>query len=208
MDTLGKLFGSKDIVKILRLFLLNSHEPYDVDDVTKRMRVSTAVARQELSMLANIGFVKKRSFFKEVETKRRKKKVMQKKRTAGFVLDEAFPYLEAVRNLVAGPDMINQKDLLKRLGRAGSLKLVMLAGVFVEDLDSRLDLLLVGDRIRRKLLENAMRELETEIGREVRYAAFGTDDFLYRLGLRDRLIRDAFDYPHATVVDRLGIEQK
>ena len=208
MDILGKLFGSKDIIKILRLFLLNAQESYDIEDVTTRTRVSAAVARQELLMLASIGFVKKRSFYKEVAQKRGKNATTRKKRVSGFILDDTFAYLEPVRNLIAGPEMITQKDLLKRLGRAGSLKLVVLAGVFVEDFDSRLDVLLVGDRIRRRLLENAMRDIETEIGREVRYAAFSTDDFLYRLGLRDRLVRDAFDYPHATVVDRLGIEQK
>src|SRR3989344_3768467 len=57
-----------------------------------------------------------------------------------------------------------------------------------------------------RLLEQALRAavyaIEAELGRELRYASFTTDDFNYRLGIYDRLIRDIFDYPHQAILDR------
>jgi len=40
----------------------------------------------------------------------------------------------------------------------------------------------------------------------VRYAAFPSDEFQYRLDVYDKLIRDVFDYPHRIIVDRIDIE--
>ena len=36
--------------------------------------------------------------------------------------------------------------------------------------------------------------LLAELGRELRYASFTTEDFKYRVGVYDRLIRDVFDF--------------
>ena len=47
--------------------------------------------------------------------------------------------------------------------------------------------------------------LEAEIGKELRYAAFETGEFNYRLGMYDKLVRDILDYPHTVVLDRLGL---
>jgi hypothetical protein len=206
MDTLGKLFGSKDVVKILRLFILNPEEAFDLEGIVERTKTTPDVVRTEINTLKSIGFVKTRSFFKENERKRGNKVELVKKRASGFVLNSEFQYLEGLQQLLAGTSIMNHRDLLRRLGKTGKLKLVVLAGVFVRDLESRLDLLLVGDRLRRRALENSVRDIEAELGKEIRYAAFATDDFLYRLSVRDRLIRDALDFTHDTVVDRLGIE--
>jgi len=208
MDTLGKLFGSKDIVKILRLFILNPMEHFDLADVRERTRVDRSIVRQELATLARIAFVKQRSFYKEVERMRGKHKIRTRKRVSGYILNEEFEYLSALRLLVAGSGMVSERDLTKRLMKTGRLKLVVLAGVFVGDFDSRVDLLVVGDRLRRQKLEGIIQKFETELGREINYAAFSTDDFKYRLSMHDRLLRDTFDFAHSTVIDRLGIDRE
>jgi hypothetical protein len=53
-----------------------------------------------------------------------------------------------------------------------------------------------------------MRRLESEIGRELRYTMLVSEDFLYRLNMNDKLVRDTFDYPHRIVFDRLNIGLK
>jgi hypothetical protein len=88
----------------------------------------------------------------------------------------------------------------------GKLKLVVASGLFVQNWDARVDLLLVGDDLDLRRIENAIKSLEAEIGKELAYSAFETADFEYRLGIHDRLIRDIIDYPHVTLLDRLGIE--
>jgi hypothetical protein len=47
--------------------------------------------------------------------------------------------------------------------------------------------------------------MEAEIGKELRYAYFSTDEFRYRLSMYDKLIRDILDYPHRVLLDKLGI---
>jgi len=88
------------------------------------------------------------------------------------------------------------------LKNAGQIKLIAIAGLFIQDPDSRLDLLVVGDKINSRSLENTLRNMEAEIGRELNYAFFETDDFEYRLSMYDKLIRDVLDYPHEMVVNK------
>jgi hypothetical protein len=80
------------------------------------------------------------------------------------------------------------------------------AGVFIQNWDSRVDLLIVGDELNLPKIESVIKVIESEIGKEISYSAFETSDFEYRLGIHDRLVRDIIDYPHVALVDRLGIE--
>ncbi|MCR4311355.1 MAG: hypothetical protein NUV54_02190, partial [Candidatus Taylorbacteria bacterium] len=77
-------------------------------------------------------------------------------------------------------------------------------GVFIQDTDSRIDLLIVGDLLRTPALETVIRNIEAEIGKELRYAVFETADFEYRFGMYDKLVRDILDYPHRKVLNRLN----
>ena len=216
MEILSKLFGSAGIVKILRLFLFNPNEPYEIKDVIKRSRVDVDVARNELSMLAKIGFLRRRSFYKEAEEPRsrrgsisRKKKVLKikvkRKRVSGWVLNQDFSYLKELHDLLISTTSFETNNVTRRLCKVGNLKLVIIAGVFVQHWDSRLDILIVGDKIKQSQLSNVIKDIESELGREIRYAVFSTQDFKYRLGIYDRLVRDVLDYPHKAVVDRLGL---
>jgi hypothetical protein len=93
------------------------------------------------------------------------------------------------------------------LSRAGKLKLVIITGFFIQNTDSRIDLLVVGDTLRKGTLENAIAMVEAEIGREIRYAAFDTADFNYRLKMYDKLIRDVLDFPHEKILNKLNIPE-
>jgi hypothetical protein len=90
----------------------------------------------------------------------------------------------------------------------GAIKLIILTGVFVDDLEGGLDMLIAGDRIKEGSLRERVRALEAELGRELRYALLSTHDFLYRLNMNDKLIRDVMDYPHRIVYDKLDIGLK
>ena len=59
-----------------------------------------------------------------------------------------------------------------------------------------MDLLIVGDKMKRGKIEEGIRKLEAEIGAELVYAIFDTKEFLYRLNMYDKLVRDILDYPH------------
>lgn len=207
MEILGKLFGSPEKVKIMRLFLFNPNQPFDLGDVALKTKSAPKEVKREISELDKIGLIKKRIFFKEISTERKgeKKGEAIKKKTNGWILSRAFPYLSELQDLLINAQLIRHGEILKRLSNVGKLKVVIVAGVFIQDWDSRADILIVGDNLKRFAVENAIKTIESEIGREINYAAFETQDFLYRLGICDKLIRDILDYQHEKILDRIGI---
>ena len=93
MDILGKLFGSESRVKIMRLFLSNPEEAYDVEDISHRSKVNKNISKKEIDLLLRAGLIKKKSYFKLVEKKKRGKVVQKRVKKNGYALRREFPYL-------------------------------------------------------------------------------------------------------------------
>ena len=205
MEILGKLFGTPEKVKIMRLFLFNPDQPFDLEDAVLKTKSEIKNVRREISGLEKIKLIKKRIFFKDLNKDVGKKNEAIKKKTNGWILNRDFRYLSELQGLLINAQLIKHGEILKRLSSVGKLKVVIVSGVFIQDLDSRVDILIVGDNLRKFALDNAIKTIESEIGRELNYTAFETSDFLYRLGVCDKLIRDILDYKHEKVLDRIGI---
>ena len=195
MKILAKLFSSEALVKILRLFLMNKQIGFENKDVTKHCRIKPYSTKTELALLASIGFIEKGTFFKFIETKKGNKK----KKVTGWFLDPTFPYITQLYDLLITSKSIDKKDLANRIKKTGKVKMLVVAGAFIKDENSRLDILAVGDSINQKKFESVVRGLESEIGKELRYSAFTTSEFKYRLSMYDKLICDVFDFQHEIV---------
>jgi hypothetical protein len=61
-------------------------------------------------------------------------------------------------------------------------------------------MLIVGDNIKRRKVEEEIRKLEAEIGVELAYAVFDSKEFSYRLNMYDKLVRDILDFPHEIIL--------
>lgn len=194
MDILGKLLGGVGRVKIMRLFLLNPEQGFETSDVADRSRLSMSVTRRTMTGLVGMGFVKKKSFIKEVTDGRSGK--IKKKRVQGLFLNTEFPYITELKGLLIEGDFIKQDDIVKRFRPAGKVQLLVVSGIFTKNSGSRLDLLIVGDNIRKSYIQKTIAVLESELGKELSYALFDTNDFKYRVSMYDKLLRDLFDYPH------------
>ena len=204
METLAKLFGSIARVKIMKLFLSNPEQAFDNLDVAERTKTTPAISRRELSLLDKVSLIKKKSFLKEKFKKGQKDKVI-KKRTDGWILNKDFPFLSPLQNLLVESGVLKSNEIIDKLKNVGNLKLLIVAGVFIQDMNSRADLLIVGDNLNESALERAVRVLESEMGRELRYVVFETPDFKYRLGIYDKLLRDILDYSHKKLVNKIGL---
>ncbi|HWA32277.1 MAG TPA: hypothetical protein VG694_02405 [Candidatus Paceibacterota bacterium] len=180
MEILGKILGSPARVKIMRLFLLNAKKNFTAKEVAKRSRVSPASARSELRMLASVAFIRKRG--------------------ASFMLNTSFKYLSELEDLLINSESIDKDVVAGSFKRAGRVKLLVVSGVFLKNKDSRVDLLVVGNKMKRSRVEEEIRKLEAEIGRELVYAIFDTKEFNYRLNMYDKLIRDILDFPHEVLL--------
>ena len=100
---------------------------------------------------------------------------------------------------------MTSNEVVKKLSRYGKIKLIIITGIFIQDPDSRVDLLIVGDEIKEGQMSKAISVMESEIGKQIRYSIFKTDDFKYRMGIYDKLVRDILDYPHEVIYDKIGI---
>ncbi len=204
METLTKLFGSAARVKIMKLFLSNSEQVFDNSDVSDRAKIVPAVSRKELNLLDKIKLIKKKSFLKEKHKKGSKDKIIRKK-TEGWILNKEFIFLSPLQNLLVESGVLRANEIVDKLKNVGNLKLLIVAGVFIQDMNSRADLLIVGDNLSEAVLERAIRVLESEMGKELRYVVFETADFKYRLGIYDKLLRDILDYSHKKLINKIGI---
>ncbi len=210
MDILGKLFSSNALVKIMRLFLSNPEQAFENKDIVERSKVTNSSLRTEIAILKSIGFVKKKVFYKEIVSKTKTKKTkkparVRKKKVQGWTLNSEFPYLHSLRNLLLNSELVNRKNTVDKIKTIGSIKLVVLSGVFLGEDASRVDILIVGDKMSKNKLNSVLKIIESEIGKELEYAVMETKEFNYRLGMYDKFIRDILDYPHEKLIDKIGL---
>jgi len=180
MEILEKILGNSARVKIMRLFLLNRSKSFTNKDIVKRSRVNAGAVRRELRLLSSVGFVKKRDI--------------------NWFFNSSFKYGEEFEDLLVRSDSLNKETILNNFKKVGRVKLVIASGLFIKNQDSRVDLLIVGDKMKRGKIEEGVRKLEAEIGAELVYAVFETEEFLYRLNMYDKLVRDILDYPHEVLL--------
>lgn len=208
-DILAKLFGSVNRIKIIRLFLLNPEEIFPIIDISRRAKVSKQASRREVALLSQIEFIKPKSEQRFVSSKKDLANSQQikpkRQKIKGWILNSAFPLLFGLKNFILDTAPIERERLLKKIQKTGRIKLLILAGIFGQEDSSRVDIFVVGDGIRKSALERVVRDIEAEVGKELNYAAFSTQDFMYRLGMYDKFIRDILDYPHEKIIDKFGL---
>ena len=222
MEKLGQIFNSTARVKIMRLFLFNGDMPFETKQVAQRSKITPATARKELALLQKTGFLKKKKFtkvvelkpvFKKTKTKTKKgekvkiKQVAKIKKTKaeGWVLNRDYPLAKPLETLLIDSELGRTKDLHKRFKETGRIKMLVLSGIFVKDDDRKVDIVIVGEKFNRKKLENTLRTIESEVGKELRYSVFTPEEFSYRLNMYDKHLLDVFENHHERIVDTLKV---
>ncbi|HBT81608.1 hypothetical protein A2757_02690 [Candidatus Giovannonibacteria bacterium RIFCSPHIGHO2_01_FULL_48_47] len=194
MEALNKLLGGEARVKTMRLFLANPEQVFTLREAAKSLRVSRPKIRRELKFLNSAGFIKKGI------------KKIEKKREPGFVLNPFFPFARQFRALVVEAASISREIIARRFKRLGKgLRLVLLSGVFIDRATpGHIDILMVGDNIKRSKVEKILGKIEAELGKELNYALFDTKEFKYRQGMYDRFILDILESEHDILINNQG----
>ncbi len=188
-NILEKLMGGNSRIKLMRLFLFNPQTSFLHQEIAERAKISSDRLKKELSFLHSVRMIKKA------------------KKTGGknaWSLNEKFPFLIEFQRLLLETSLLNRTELVKKISKAGRIKTLILTGLFTEITEAQVDMLIVADGVKTNALDSAVKAIEAEVGREIRYCALDSIDFKYRLGIGDRLIRDVLDYPHEVVLDRIG----
>ncbi len=180
MQILGKILGGESRVKIMRLFLLNKSKSFLPKEVAKRSRVTPESARRELRLLQSVGFIKKQGM--------------------GFVFNPNFKYAGEIEDLLVSGETLDKVAIIDNFKKVGKIKLLLISGIFIRSRDSRVDILIIGDKMKKGKIDEAVRRMEAELGAELSYAVFETKEFIYRLNMYDKLVRDILDFPHEVIL--------
>jgi len=189
-EILEKIFNSPYRVKIIRLFFLNPQELFAVNDIAVRTKTPRNTTRKELLMLKKISFIKR----------------VARGKKEGLQLNPSFLLSRPLKNLVLNSAPFSNKEIIKRFKMVGRLKLMIISGIFLQNEEnSRVDLFIVADQVKKSLLKKALKNIEAKIGKELEYSVMSSQEFQYRLGMYDKFMRDIFDSPHEKVINKLNI---
>lgn len=190
-DSLQKIFGSNARLKLLRLFLFNPQHAFTASEAAARAQVAPGEVRLELANLVSSGLIRKN----------------RRSKATKYDVNAGFPYLLSLQSLLLNVTSRGE-EVKSRLKSLGAPKLIVIGGMFMGEWEANLDLLVVGDKIKERALKTQVKKLEAEIGKEIRYALLGSNDFLYRYNMSDKLLRDVFDFPHRIILDKFDMGLK
>lgn len=183
------LFGSLIKVRLLKLFIRNDGLKFTQSEIVKRLQVSSSSLKSHLKQLLETGFLKS----------------SLKRNERFFSINKKFIVYLELQDLIGKIGLPNEKELLNEIKKLGQIQLVILSGVFVNSNQSRVDILIVGDRIRKDKTNLLFKKLESEIGKELDYVVLKTKEFKYRRGMFDRFLRDILDFPHKKLINKLRV---
>lgn len=201
MDAFAKILGGAARLKLLRLFLFNPGNTFAKEEVIQRLKISPKSATREVGLLEKSGLIKR----KMVTLERPGARGVRKVRAQGWIVDQAFPFFPLLQRFLIDTTLLEKDEIVARLRSAGRIDLLVVSGVFAKHWEARLDLLVVGSRLKEATLEEGIKGMEAELGRELHYAVLSTEEFYYRRSIQDRLIRDVMDFPHEVLIDRVGL---
>jgi hypothetical protein len=185
-----KFFGSAARVRIMRYFLSHKEESVTLENVPQIVKMSKQSVSKEISFLKKLGFLQEMIIEEFYETESVDKKVMRSKKLPGVSLNKDYNYNESLAVLLLDFRFIDRREVTENFKPHGKIKLLILGGIFTGEEKSKLDILVVGDSLDKVGIEKAIKNIEAEMGTELAYAAFETDEYQYRLTMYDRFLRD------------------
>ena len=216
---LSKLFGSAARVKILKLFLLHPSEKYYIRQLARDLSLQLNSVRRELDNLETFGILTSNlidinnkgekltsveeflSYSKKVKNKNNDNNKSDKKY---YQVNTNFVLYEEIKALIVKAQLLYEKDFVEKLQTAGKPKLLILTGLFVNDDNARIDMLVVGRLSKSKLIKQ-INNLEKELGREINFTAMDLKEFKYRRDITDVFLYEILEGKKLVVIDELDL---
>lgn len=203
MELLARLLGGSERVKIMRFFLYHDNAAVSASTVGEKTKSKSTIVRKELSALSAIGFIERKKNRTVTIHGKGKKAVTRVKETIYYCLNKNFPHNQALKDLLFDFELLDKRELAARFKIVGRIKLFIVSGVFIGQEKSRVDILLVGEAVKRPKAEKIFEALSAELGRDVVYSVMDVEEYEYRYKMYDKFIRDIVDMPHERVIDKL-----
>ena len=220
---LGKLFGSKSRVKILKLFLSNPKEKFYIRQIARNLKLQLNSVRRELDNLEKFGlltsnpdysenssptlienYLKAENKIKIKKNKTKKIDSVSKTDKKYYQVNTNFVLFNEIKDLIIKAQILYERDFIDKIHKAGKPKLLLFTGYFVNEDTIPVDLLIVGRLNKIKLLR-FIKELEKELGREINFTLLGVNEFKYRRDITDVFLYDILEKRKIVVIDELGV---
>lgn len=213
MDTiLQNLFESLAKIRLLRLFLQNPESNFTCQEIERLIQIKRASFSRDLHKLIKAEFIKEKTGLAHEEKKeyistqkRHTTRHARSKKIISYSVNPEFPVFSELYDLIIKPSTASRKKLFEYIKRLGKIRLAILSGIFLNDDTSRLDLMIVGDNIKKRSLEKFLVMTESELGKTLRYTVMDTDEFRYRMNMYDRFLRDILERNHEKLINKLNI---
>ena len=216
---LSKLFGSTARIKILKLFLLHPNEKYYIRQLARDLSSQLNSVRRELDNLETFGILTSNlvdinnkgeeltsveEFLSYSKKEKNKNNNYGKSDKKYYQVNTSFILYEEIRALIVKAQLLYEKDFVEKLQIAGKLKLLVLTGLFVNDCNAQIDLLIVGRLNKGKLIKQ-INNLEKELGQEVNFTAMDLKEFKYRRDITDVFLYEILEGKKLVVIDELSV---
>lgn len=194
---LAKLFGSTARVKILKLFLLNPDNAYYIRQIARHLNLQLSAVRRELENLETLELLESRHGSEGEEGMEEKGGKNDRKY---YQANRQFVLYNEIRELILKAQILCEKDFTDKLRKLGSIKLLILSGLFINEKQSPVDMLIVGNFNKDKVAK-LVKNLEDELVNEVNYAVLSEEDFHYRRQVTDVFLYSVLEGKKIVVID-------
>jgi len=184
---LERLFGSRTRVKLLSLFTNGIRRPYYVRELTRLTKERVNSIRREVENLRRIGFL---------TTHVRKSKKY-------YAVNPKFSILDDLAKMMHKTGKPLQDRLFEGINKVGTVKLVLLTGVFSQSKTAPTDLLIVGD-VQEDVLKNFVLGIEEELGTEINYTVMTETEFEYRKNMNDNFLKEVYSSKNVELLNTLA----
>lgn len=190
MSTLAKFFGSKFMVRIWKLFLLNPEKVFTIVEVCKKVRGKNNIIAPLIKRFYSVKFLTART------SKDQKR----------YQLNPRFVYLPEIKKLVIKEVPLNDNTVADALKKINELRFASVGGVLVGDKKGSVDLLAVSGKLNRARFKKIIQGLEAEIGQEINFTLMDEKEFAYRFDLYDKFIMAMLEEPNVVIIDKLKLD--
>lgn len=196
---LAKLFGSMARVKILKLFLLNPDSSYYIRQISRHLNLQLSAVRRELENLETLELLESRQGSETEEGIIDDEKGNKNDRKY-YQANRQFVLFNEIRELIIKAQILCEKDFTDKLRKLGTIKLLILSGLFINEKQAQVDMLIVGDFDKNKVAK-LVKTLEDELVNEVNYTVLSEEDFLYRRQVTDVFLYSVLESKKIVVID-------
>ncbi len=200
MEELELLFGSKIRPRVLKLFFQNEGEFFDAKEIAKRCQVNINTVKKELDKLKKINLLQKKSH------KEKTKVIAGSPQSKYFYgLNPKFSLLSELRGLILAGPVVPLKDITTIFKKEAGVQLVVISGVLLKEEKAPVDILIISKKPKKAKMLKLIKKIESQAGKEIRWALMTVEEFNYRFEINDRFLKDIFTHQHKKIIDKIGV---